>query len=129
MSTWKYPGVFDVRRGLLPVVEKGASYTVTPGDCGTVFVATAAATFTLPAVAAVENGWNARFFNAVDAAMVVAAPTDKAVAFNDVTATSIAFSTASEKAGSAVDVIFSAGLGKYLFFTHLAAETVTPTIG
>lgn len=126
MATWKYPGTQDARRGLLPVASKATSYTVLPGDCGTTFFATAAATFTLPAIANVEAGWWARFYNSADANMTVTAPSGKLIAFNNVAATSIAFSTSAEKAGSQVEIIYDGA--KYNAIVALGAETVTPTI-
>lgn len=105
------------------VVTKAASYTVTPDDNGSVFVATSTATFTLPAVA---DSKGLEYMFIAKAAMTVAAPTDTLVAFNDATATSIAFTTASEIIGGAVHVICDGSL--WYAFVHLGAETQTPTI-
>ena len=128
MASWKYPGVNDERRGLIPMGTKAADYTVLKGDNGTTFVTTAATNYTLPAVANVENGWHARFFNAADANMTITAPSGKLIVFNNVAATSIAFSTASEKAGAAVEIVYSSAAAAYIAFVMLGAETQTPTI-
>lgn len=114
------------------IAAKAASYQVLPTDLGALFTTTGASgavTFTLPAFADIQTGWNARFFNTVDQNMIVAAATadaDKMVAFNDVAADSIAFSTASEKIGAGVEVVYDGT--KWLTFVFLGAETQTPTI-
>lgn len=88
-------------------VTKTAAYTVEARETGTVFVttgATAAVTFTLPAIAAARP-WVFTFINGADQNMTVATATaDTLVTYNDLTADSIAFSTASEKIGGVVDV-------------------------
>lgn len=108
--------------------DKAADYTVLAVDGGKFFVATAAANFTLPAIANVYDGWKVRFFNAADANMAVTAPAGKLIVFNNVAATSITFSTSGEKAGVGVEIIYDATLTKYLAVVSLPAETVTPTI-
>ena len=111
-----------------PVVEDhSASYTVVPADIRKILVATGAATFTLPPVANVTDGWNVTFFNAVDAAMTVSAPTGLLVTFNDVAANSVALSTTSEKAGGGFRIVYDATLGKYLCFI-MTEETQTVTV-
>lgn len=90
-------------------VTKAASYTVLYQETGTVFVttgATAAVTFTLPAITAGSSaGWNFTFISGADQTMTVATATaDTFVVYNDLTADSIAFSTSSEKIGGVVDV-------------------------
>lgn len=88
-------------------ITKTASYTVEARETGTVFVttgATAAVVFTLPAIAAAYP-WVFTFINGADQNMTVATATaDTLVTYNDLTADSIAFSTASEKIGGVVDV-------------------------
>lgn len=108
--------------------DVAASVTLTVNDGSRVYVTTAATTYTLPAVATLYDGWNATFFNAADVNMIVTAPANKLVAFNNAAATSIAFSTTSEKIGSGVKIIYDGVLTKYLALPILGAETATPTI-
>jgi hypothetical protein len=114
------------------IAAKTAAYTLTPDDNGKVFTNRGAAgsvTFTLPPTADIPIGFNARFFNVViDQNLVVAShgSADNIVAFNDPTADSIAFSTASERAGSGVEMVWD-GTG-WLAFVSLGAETATPTV-
>lgn len=88
------------------IVAKTAAYTVKPEESGTFFTtlgATTAITFTLPAVS--DGPWYFRFYSAADVTMTVAAAVaGTMLAFNDLTADAIAFSTASEKIGGAVEV-------------------------
>jgi hypothetical protein len=111
----------------LDVVDKAASYTVRPGDIGKVLVATAAATFTLPAIADVWNGWNVTIFNGADTEIVVSAPSGKLVTFNNIAATSLT-TTASEHVGFAVRIIYDLALTKYLALL-MTEETQTVTVG
>ena len=85
-------------------VAKTAAYTVTAKESGTWFLttgATAAVTFTLPAI---SDGPYIFFFVAVaDIGMTVAAGTaDTLLTFNDAAADSVAFSQASEIMGGFV---------------------------
>lgn len=88
-------------------ITKTASYTVQARETGTVFVttgATAAVTFTLPAINA-SYPFVFTFINGADQNMVVATETaDTLVTYNDLAADSIAFSTSSEKIGGVVDI-------------------------
>lgn len=85
---------------------KTSAYTVTAKETGTIFVttgATAAVTFTLPAIS--DGPWVFSFISGADVAMTVAAGTaDTMVTYNDLAADSIAFSTSSEIIGGMVDV-------------------------
>lgn len=113
------------------VVAKTANYTVLLEDHGTFFTtegAGGAVTFTLPATASLPTGWYADFFVAADQNMTVTAGTaDTGVAFNDIAADSVAFSTASEKVGNCIRVIKLTGtLVGYV--VQLGAETATPTV-
>ena len=120
----------DIWKNMSPVVvDKAASYTVVPEDLGKVFVSTAAATFTLPPVADVWNGWNAYFVCGANTNLVVSAPAGKLVTFNDIAANSVAFSTTSEKVGGAFEMVYDLALTKYLVFVHApgVAQTVTYT--
>ena len=106
------------------VVQKAAAYTVLATESGTVFTTGAAVTFTLPDPADGLVYW---FICSNAAAMTVtAAAANIFILFNDLTATSIAFSTGGEIIGSGVMVVSD---GTYWYgFVHLAAESVTPTI-
>lgn len=89
--------------GGMRVVNKAADYTVTAADNGTVFTtggATAAVNFTLPTVTA---GYGFLFVNTVNQNMTVtSAAGNDIVTFNDLAASSIAFSTANQKIGGTV---------------------------
>lgn len=111
-------------------LAKTADYTVLAADNGTLFTtqgAAGAVNFTLPALASITPGWEATFFNEVGQNMVITAPADKLVTFNDATATSITFSTAGELIGAAVRIVANADATKYLAFI-IAQEAQTPTI-
>jgi len=112
----------------IKIVAKTSDYTIPPEDCGTYFTTEAASdavNFTLPTT--LQTGWHAWFFVAENQSMTVTAPTGLLIAFNDVAADSIAFSTTSEKAGGAIHVICDGS--KYMALVHLGKETQTPTIG
>lgn len=88
------------------MVAKTADYTVTAADSGTIFHttgATAAVNFTLPAIS--TGPFYFLFIAGADQNLTVTAETaDTAVTYNDLTADSVAFSTASEKIGGAIEV-------------------------
>ncbi len=109
------------------VEDKAASYTILPKDIGKILVATAAATFTLPPIADVWAGWNVTIFNAVNDILVVAAPTDKLVTFNDIAGSSLT-TTTGEHVGWGTRIVYDATLTKYLDF-RMQAEAVTVTVG
>lgn len=93
------------------VSAKTASYQVKETDIGTTFTtrgATGAITFTLPTVTYLEVGWWARFYNVVDQNMVVASQgsSDNIVAIHDAAADTLTFSTASNKIGACITVIW-----------------------
>ena len=87
---------------LMNTVAKTASYTCKAEESGTVFTnrgAGGAVTFTLPAVAS-SAGVFYYFMNCVVAQdLIVSAPANTLVTFNSITSTSVAFSTASQRAG------------------------------
>ena len=116
--------------GNAPVVAKTIDYQLVNGtDNGKLFTNLAAAgavNFTLPAT--LQRGFNVRFMIEANQTVTITAPAGKLVAFNNAAATSIAFSTAGEKVGTAVEIIVNSDATKYLAFVYLAAETVTPTI-
>lgn len=88
----------DLRR---KVVAKTSSYTLTADDMGKLFTtrgASGAVTFTLPAASTVA-GADVVFVNVADQNMIVAGPDEAVVAFNDLTADSVAFQTTSQKIG------------------------------
>ena len=80
-------------------INKAASYTLLPTDSGTFFIVSAAATFTLPAVAT-SAGLFWAFFNAANTNLTITAPS--ACMFCDGAAsTTVTFSTSSHKIGGA----------------------------
>lgn len=89
------------------VSAKTADYTVTEADNNTLFTnrgAAGAVIFTLPVTA--KLGLRYGFYVAADQSVTVTAGTaDTIVAFNDIAADSVAFSTASEKVGGMYEVI------------------------
>lgn len=117
------PIAFKVR-----TASKTSAYTVLLTESGTYFDtygATAAVTFTLPAVAS-GAGCVYYFMSAADFAMTVAsAEGDNIVTFNDVAADSIAMSTTSEIIGGGVKIV---GNGTVWFAFLYVNETQTPVI-
>lgn len=112
-------------------VAKTASYTLLPTDHDFRFTnsgAAGAVTFTLPAIADVWDGWSADFSIVAGQTVTITAPSGKLVAGNNAGATSIAFSTASEKIGNSVTIYYDGNAAKYFAQVHLAYETMTPTI-
>lgn len=105
-----------------------SAYTVSAADSGTVFTtrgASAAVTFTLPAVAS-GSGCVFTFISAANFAMTVAsAEGDNIVTFNDAAADSIALSTANEIIGGAIKII---GDGTVWYALMNLSEAQTPTI-
>ncbi len=106
------------------VVDKGANYAVLAADAGKLFVATAAASFALPAIAEVWNGWNVMICNGADTNLTVTAPSGKLVTFNNAAATSIAWSTASQKVGNGATIVYDSALAKYIALPY-GAGTMT----
>lgn len=91
------------------VIAKTADYTVNThvDRCGTVFTnrgAAGAVNFTLPTVAANQRiGLYYDFMVVVDQTVGIVAPVaDTLVAFNDIAADSVAFSTAGQKVGASL---------------------------
>lgn len=108
--------------------QKTASYTCTKADSGTIFHttgATAAVTFTLPAIS--DGPYYFTFINGADVDMTVASVVaDTIVTFNDLNADSVAFAQASEKIGGVVDVFCD---GTTLFaLARIASEAQTIAI-
>ena len=80
------------------IYRKAANYTVTAADNGLLFLATAAVSFTLPTK---QNGLAFRFFQTANADLTIASSGDL-IHKNSAAASSVAFSTASQKIGSHV---------------------------
>ena len=93
-----------------PVTAKTGDYTLTKGESGGIFTtegAGGAVNFTLPAP---ESGLNYLLYCAEDQTLTLTPDAvDTLIVFNDVAADSLAFSTASEKAGGAI-YVFSDGV-------------------
>ncbi len=95
-------------------VSKAADYTVLATDDGTMFIATAAVNFTLPALA---RGLSFTFFQDADANMVItSAAGNDIIADGDLAASTLTFSTASHKIGSCVKVTCNAAGTKWRAF-------------
>ena len=95
------------QRGHLKAVIAPGTSTLTIGQSGSMIStegATGAITFTLPAVAT-SAGVHYWFQNAEDQNMIISAPANTMTSFNDIAATSSAFSTSSEKVGGGAFVI------------------------
>ena len=97
-----------------------ATYAVLENQCGTLFTtrgATAAATFTLPAVTSLPSGWWVDFFNVSAYGMVIASngSSDNIVAFNDAGADTITCTSTAEMIGTHVRVVFD-GTGWLAFY-------------
>lgn len=106
-----------------------ASRTLKKTENGKIFTnrgASGAVTLTLPPIADVQAGWNARFIAVAGQNFIVAAPTNKLTTFNNATATSVTFSTAAEIIGAACEVVFDGTT--YLCFL-MTEETQTTTVG
>ncbi len=93
-----------------------ADYTVVAADSGTMFLATAAVTFTLPTKAA---GLAFGFMQTADANMVVASAgsADDAITDGDAGADTITYSTSSHKIGATLLVEIAPDLTKWLTFS------------
>jgi hypothetical protein len=105
------------------IYRKSANYTVVAADNGLLFLATAAATFTLPTK---ENGLAFRFAQTADANLVIQGSAD-IVHKGNAAASTVTFSTASEMIGSHVLVeclYIAAGTLKWLV-TNLGGTTAT----
>jgi hypothetical protein len=109
------------------IKAKTASYTVTPADFGTVLTtrgAGGAITFTLPAASAANKEEWVLFVSVANQNMIVTV-TSGLVTFNNLTATSVAFQTSSEKIGGA---FLAMSDGTSWLIVVLAEETQTVTV-
>jgi hypothetical protein len=105
------------------IYRKSSNYTVTAGDNGLLFLATAAVTFTLPTK---QNGLAFRFAQTADNNLVISGSGD-IIAKGNAAASSVTFSTANEKIGSHVLVeclYTNTGTLKWLL-TNLGGTTPT----
>jgi hypothetical protein len=114
-------------------IPKTADYTVLAADNGTVFTtagATGAVTYTLPALLDANSnpvckGMRFKFVNEVDQNMKVqVAGSDTMVTFNNASAASVTFSTASNKIGAVVEIETNAAGTKWVSQFY-GANTVT----
>lgn len=105
------------------IYRKSSNYALTANDSGLLFLATAAVNFTLPSK---QNGLAFRFVQTADANMVITGSSDL-IAKGNASATTVTFSTSSEKIGSHVLVeclYVGTGTLKWLI-TNLGATTPT----
>ena len=115
-------------RPKMKIVVKTASYTITSTDFGSIVTtrgAAGAVTFTLPAASDENKGDWVLFVNVADQNMIIAGADEELVVFNDLTADSIAFQTASEKIGGAFLAISD---GTSWAVVPLATETQTVSV-
>ncbi len=105
------------------IYRKSTSYTLTAADNGLMFLATAAATFTLPTK---QNGLTYRITQLANADLTISGSSDL-IHKGSATASSVAFSTTSEKIGSQVliECIYSASSTLKWLVTNLGGTTAT----
>ena len=116
------------KAGAFRMEAKTENYTVVAGDNGKMFTtlgAAGAVNFTLPTLA---RGLEFEFFNEVDQNMVITAAAGTLVVHNNAAATSIAFSTSSEKIGGKVKIRANTAGTKWLAEVALGADSQTVTI-
>lgn len=111
-------------KGGVNVVSKAANYTIlTTDESGTVFIATAAAVFTLPAPSGM-TGAEYTFINKGDTAMgVKTATADTLITDGDLTADSVTVQTAAHMIGGRLDA-FCDGTSWYVFKASDCAVTI-----
>jgi len=111
----------------IKTLNKAASYTVLATDNNTLFTASAAATFTLPTIAA---GLHFEFYNLANTDMAVtSAEGTNIVTDGNASASTLTFSTASHKIGGGVEVIANSDATKWItrFKGAAPANVVTVT--
>jgi hypothetical protein len=112
------------------ITVKAASYTLLPEDNGKLFTtrgATGAVTYTLPAITAIQSGWNATFFNIADQDMIVASGEgDNMVAINDAAADSVAYSSTSQQIGGGFYIVFDGT--SFLVMPFLSSDATVITV-
>jgi len=103
----------------------GGDYTVLPEDTETLFIAASGADieFTLPAVANAKD-CTFTFLNGQDFELLITAPDETLVAFNDATADAISVTTATEHIGGAIQVVCDGSL-YYALNLSAGANTIT----
>ena len=94
-------------------VSVAADKTLVAADSGTEFFATAAVNLTLPAVASAGQGFRIRAHQTADANLTITAPSGLMIALHNAAATSVAYSTSSQKIGAGVEIVFLPNLSKY----------------
>lgn len=110
------------------VVNQASSYTVVTGDNGTIFTtrgAGGAVVFTLPTIV---RGLEFTFINEAGQDMTVTGAANIMVAFNNLTATSVAFSTASELIAGGVKITTNDDGSKWLSRVMLQDEAGTHVV-
>lgn len=115
-----FPGTYKM---WVSEVAKGTSYSVLLSDSGTLFLASATATFTLPALAAGVGGvwW---FYNLTDALMAITSATgSKLIMDGNATATTATFNTVSHRIGSFA-MVWMNDAGTFYHFANLGNTTV-----
>jgi hypothetical protein len=107
------------------IYRKSTSYTLTAADTGLLFLATGAATFTLPTK---QNGLAYRIAQISDNDLTIAGSSDL-IHKNSAAASSVAFSTASQKIGSQVliECVYTATSTLKWLVTNLGGTTATVT--
>lgn len=111
--------------GFFGPIAKTGNYTVLAADSGYLFTNTGAAgavIFTLPTT--IAAGFRARFQVTADQNVTVAAPANKLITFNNLAATSVAFSTAGNRIGAGVEIIANEDATKYIAIPS-GANTMT----
>lgn len=120
-----------VAKALRKVVEaKTADYTVVAADLGKIFTnraATDVVIFTLPIVTTIQAGWFCEFFVAADfdVTVISAGSLDDLTTFNDLTADSVKYGTATELVGGGFGFIWD---GTGWLVRIYAQETQTMTV-
>jgi hypothetical protein len=105
-------------------VNKAASYTVLAADNGTLFTMSLISTFTLPTLSA---GLAFEFLSTVDANMLITSAAGNDIVYeDDAAATTITFSTGTEKLGAHIQV-FANSAGTLWYCRDLSNCTGVPT--
>jgi hypothetical protein len=105
------------------IYRKSTNYTITADDNGLMFLATGAATFTLPTKA---NGLAYRVVQTADSNLTISGSSD-IIHKGNAAASSVAFSTASEKIGSSVliECVYTGSSTLKWLVTNLGGTTAT----
>ena len=122
-ETRPVPGPFLWRKKIL-----AANTTLVAADSGTEYFANAAVTVTLPSLATAGKNFRIRAHMIADANLTVAAPANTLVAFNDATATSVAYSTTNEKIGCGFEIVILPDETFYVALPILGQDSATVTV-